>query len=187
MPLLITEGFKDLLDICAGGRYDLYDLMWEPWRPPTNGSHTFEVPERMGANGQVFKELDEDRVREIAAALAATRPTAGALLFYYLRFVEPGTFSVESAIDVQLVVLLGGAAVWAGPVVGAAVFAFLPEVLDLSPVQARLANGLALIAVITWMPLGLAGMVKRAGLLRTIRASDRNRGGGADVLADAGV
>ncbi|MCU1360059.1 MAG: branched-chain amino acid transporter permease [Ilumatobacteraceae bacterium] len=86
---------------------------------------------------------------------------AGVLLFHYLRFIQPDTFSVYSAINVQLIVLLGGIGIWIGPIVGAATFAFLPEIVHLDPVQSSLAYGLVLIAVILFLPMGLGGTVRR--------------------------
>ena len=104
---------------------------------------------------------------------------AGVLLFHYLRFIEPGTFSVYLAINIQLIVLLGGVGVWVGPIVGAAFFALLPEVLSLDPVQANLAYGLILLAVIVLLPMGLAGMVRRLYVAARWRASERAVAGSA--------
>jgi branched-chain amino acid transport system permease protein len=98
---------------------------------------------------------------------------AGVLLFYYLRYVSPSTFDIPLAIDVQLIVLLGGATVWSGPFIGAALFAFLPEILNLSAAQEQLAYGATLIVVILLMPSGIGGVVKRSYLwLRLRRVGD---------------
>jgi hypothetical protein len=50
--------------------------------------------------------------------------------------------------------------VWLGPLIGAAVFAFLPEVLNLSPNVSQLVYGLVLIGVIISMPIGVGGAIK---------------------------
>jgi branched-subunit amino acid ABC-type transport system permease component len=98
---------------------------------------------------------------------------AGVLLFYYLRYVSPSTFDIPLAIDIQLIVLLGGATVWSGPFIGAALFAFLPEILNLSASQEQLAYGLTLIVVILLMPSGIGGLIKRSYLrLRLLQAGD---------------
>ena len=94
---------------------------------------------------------------------------AGVLLFYYLRYVSPATFDIPLAIDIQLIVLLGGATVWSGPFIGAALFAFLPEVLNLSASQQQLAYGVTLIVVIILMPSGISGLIKRSYLWLRLR------------------
>ncbi|HVM52953.1 MAG TPA: ABC transporter permease [Acidimicrobiales bacterium] len=98
------------------------------------------------------------------AIFGAISGLSGALLFHYLRFIEPGSFSIYLAINVQLIVLLGGVGVWLGPAIGAAVFSFLPEVLDLDPVQSELAYGVVLVMIIVLMPMGLGGMARRTYL-----------------------
>lgn len=89
---------------------------------------------------------------------------AGVMLFYYLHYIEPSTFDVSLAINVQLIVLLGGVAVRSGPWIGAAIFAFLPRMLSLSPVQSQFAYGLALIVVIASMPAGVGGLLYRGSI-----------------------
>ncbi|MEA2922869.1 MAG: branched-chain amino acid transport system permease protein [Bradyrhizobium sp.] len=98
---------------------------------------------------------------------------AGVLLFHYLRFIQPDTFSVYTTINIQLIVLLGGVSVWLGPAIGAVVFSFLPEVLHLNPVQTNLAYGMVLVLVIVTMPMGLGGMVKRLYVAARWRVSER--------------
>lgn len=91
---------------------------------------------------------------------------AGATYFYYLRYVEPGTFDAQLSINIILIVLLGGMMHWAGPLVGAVVFAFLPEVLDLGPNWTRLAYGSMLVVVILLLPEGVVGGALRLGRWR---------------------
>lgn len=116
-----------------------------------------------------------DKVTAFTISGAVTG-AAGVLLFYYLRYVSPSTFDIPLAIDIQLIVLLGGATVWSGPFIGAALFAFLPELLNLSADQEQLAYGATLIVVILLMPSGIGGLVKRSYLaLRLRRAGEAPR------------
>jgi N-methylhydantoinase A len=87
VALVATRGFRDLLAIGRQARPKLYDL--EPWRqPPLVPRHlSFEVAERVGADGEVLLALDEAEVRRVVAEVAATKPDAVAvcLLFSYLH------------------------------------------------------------------------------------------------------
>jgi len=85
---------------------------------------------------------------------------AGVMLFYYLHYITPATYDVPLTLNIILIVLLGGATVWLGPMVGAAFFAFLPSLLNLSPVVAQMVYGVCLIAVIILMPTGVVGRLK---------------------------
>jgi branched-subunit amino acid ABC-type transport system permease component len=85
---------------------------------------------------------------------------AGVMLFYYLHYITPSTYDVPLTLNIILIVLLGGATVWLGPIVGAAIFAFLPSLLNLSPVVAQLVYGVCLVAVIILMPTGVVGRFK---------------------------
>ncbi|MGW3468389.1 hydantoinase/oxoprolinase family protein [Saccharopolyspora sp. NPDC000995] len=67
-----TLGFRGLLPL---GRYarveeDRFDLGFDPPASPVPAEDCFEVPERIGPNGQVLRELDEDAVRAVARRIA---------------------------------------------------------------------------------------------------------------------
>lgn len=53
--LLITEGFKDLLQIGDQKRPDLFDLQIQ--KPPSVYDKVIEIPERLDANGNVLKSI----------------------------------------------------------------------------------------------------------------------------------
>jgi len=102
---------------------------------------------------------------------------SGVMLFYYLHYITPATYDIPTTLNVLLVVLLGGATVWLGPLVGAAVFAFLPEILNLSPNVSQLIYGLVLVAVIITMPIGIGGALKNLYTYLRLRFnSDRTAG-----------
>jgi branched-chain amino acid transport system permease protein len=62
--------------------------------------------------------------------------------------------------------MIGGARLIEGPLAGGILVAFLPEVLNLDPVQSRIVYGVCLIAVIMLLPDGLIG-----GIVRALRAA----------------
>ncbi|UVC09212.1 branched-chain amino acid ABC transporter permease [Rhizobium sp. TH2] len=86
---------------------------------------------------------------------------AGVLLAYFFRHISPGQFSSFPSIYLALMVMIGGARLLLGPLAGGILVAFLPEVLNLDPVESRILYGICLIAVILLLPNGLiAGIVE---------------------------
>jgi len=73
---LTTEGHRDILLLREGGRLDPYDNTQPFPRPYVPRALTFEVPERIGADGRVVTPLDEAAVAGIAEQLAAQRVEA---------------------------------------------------------------------------------------------------------------
>ena len=85
---------------------------------------------------------------------------AGALFAYKLRHIAPDLFNSFEGVELALMVLLGGSRRLMGPLVGAIIVGFLPEVLDvagigLTPFQRQIVFGLLLVAVIILLPHGL--------------------------------
>lgn len=70
--LLVTRGMRDVYEIGRGNRPEAYNLMFRRPVPLLGRDLVFEVDERLDANGNVVRALDEASVRDaIAAALAA--------------------------------------------------------------------------------------------------------------------
>lgn len=68
--LLITEGFADTLLLREGGRRDAFDSK-AAYPPPYVPRHlTFEIRERVSAEGDVLIPLDEDQVGEVLRSIA---------------------------------------------------------------------------------------------------------------------
>jgi N-methylhydantoinase A len=64
-----TEGFRDLLEIARQVRPTLYDLLFEKPPPLVPRYLCFGVSERLDAQGQVLRSLDEESVRRVAEQL----------------------------------------------------------------------------------------------------------------------
>jgi branched-chain amino acid transport system permease protein len=97
--------------------------------------------------------------------------TAGILQLYYLRHISPGLFGAFPSLYLALMIMLGGARFLYGPLIGAIIVNFLPELMDLDPVDSRIAYGVALLVVILVLPGGVSAglmsiylsLVTRAG------------------------
>jgi len=67
--LVVTRGFRDLLEIARQTRPDLYDLFCDKPVPLAPRDLCFEVTERLDADGTVLVPLAEDEVAPIAEAI----------------------------------------------------------------------------------------------------------------------
>ena len=81
--LLATAGFRDAVEIGNEGRYDMYDLALKKPPPLAERRLRFDVPERMLADGRVWRPLDEARLRQICAELRAEAVEAVAICFLH--------------------------------------------------------------------------------------------------------
>ncbi|MEM7542845.1 MAG: hydantoinase/oxoprolinase family protein [Pseudomonadota bacterium] len=82
-----TDGFRDVPFIQRGNRRGHYDITWVKAKPLVKRRHSYEVNERVMADGSVSEPLDEAGVREIAAAIKAEpeiEAVAVNLLFSYV-------------------------------------------------------------------------------------------------------
>ena len=85
--LIVTEGFRDILEIARQRRPSLYDLKAEKAKPLVPRRLCIEVRERVGADGAVVTPLDDSELERIATAVEETRAVSVviALLFSYLN------------------------------------------------------------------------------------------------------
>ena len=85
---------------------------------------------------------------------------AGILQAYYLRHISPTLYGAFPSVYLALMVMVGGPRMLLGPLAGATIVNFLPETLNLDPVDSRIAYGAGLIAVIMFLPGGaVAGVM----------------------------
>ena len=85
--LVVTEGFRDILEIARQRRPSLYDLKAERARPLVPRRLCIEVRERLGSDGSVVTPLQDSELQRIAACVEGTRAESVviALLFSYLN------------------------------------------------------------------------------------------------------
>ena len=104
----------------------------------------------------------------LSAAYAAV---AGSLYVHYINFTAPETFGFMNSILLLTMVVVGGIGSFWGPVIGASILTILPEYLRAYEGLEVLLYGLILVAVMMFMPRGLAPLFRNLSL--RFRASKR--------------
>ena len=95
---------------------------------------------------------------------------AGIFQAYYLRHISPTLYGGLPSLYIAMSVMLGGARTLYGPLGGAIIVNFLPEILNIDPVDSRIAYGAGLVAVILLLPRGMVD-----GLIGLYRWAARQR------------
>jgi branched-chain amino acid transport system permease protein len=99
---------------------------------------------------------------KILAFVLSSIPAAAAGILYspFLTFIYPNAFGFTLLVNTILLVAVGGAGSLSGPIIGAILFAALPELLGVSS-ELRLAiYGLALIGITLFTPRGIIGLME---------------------------
>src|SRR5262249_29015906 len=81
--LLVTAGFRDMLEIGRERKYDLYDTGIETPPPLVPRNLRLDVGERMRADGSVAEPLDESQLLRQVDVLRAAGVTSVALVFLH--------------------------------------------------------------------------------------------------------
>ncbi len=128
--------------------------------------------------GRAFDAIREDelaatsmginvaRHRMISFVIAgAVSGLYGVLLGYFTRFADPNEFSFTAAVDGLVTAVVGGVALFIGPIFGGVFLTVLPELqrsfgIDASWIR-PLISGILLLVVILFVPGGLAGLIPR--------------------------
>ncbi len=79
--MLVTRGFRDVIEIGRQNRPKLYDLLFEKPRPLVPRELRVEVDERVDARGEVLREVSAEDVRRAAEALRSRGVVAVAVAF----------------------------------------------------------------------------------------------------------
>jgi branched-chain amino acid transport system permease protein len=141
--------------------------------------------------GKAFKALRDNPIRAESLGVdirsytllsfaigAAYAGIAGALFASLVQFIEPGPFTVAASIMMYLMVVVGGAGYFLGPIVGAAVGVVLPEWLRDVPYVANWylpMFGTAVVLLMVWLPDGLLSIPDRLRARRAARAASTAR------------
>jgi N-methylhydantoinase A len=67
---LTTRGFRDILVLKEGGKYDPHDYSYDYPPPYIPRRYTFEIDERIDAQGNVVRPLDRNQARDVVRTLA---------------------------------------------------------------------------------------------------------------------
>src|SRR5437660_38121 len=79
--LLVTQGFRDIYEIGRINRPDAYNLFFRKHVPLVERALRFEVKERVLADGEVERPLDEEEIKALGAMLNERGIEACAVLF----------------------------------------------------------------------------------------------------------
>jgi branched-chain amino acid transport system permease protein len=101
---------------------------------------------------------------------------AGILQAYYLHHIAPNLYGAFPSLYLALMVMLGGPRLLYGPLLGAIIVNFLPEIMHLDPIDSRIAYGISLLVVILLLPGGVSAGLLRIyrWVARSVNKSDRN-------------
>jgi len=151
--------------------------------------------------GKAFKALRDNPIRAESLGVdirsytllsfaigAAYAGVAGALFASLVQFIEPAPFTVGASIMMYLMVVVGGAGYFLGPVVGAAVGVVLPEWLRDVP---GVANwylplfGASVVFLMIWLPDGLLSIPDRLKAKRAAREASAARAAAASRIGAA--
>ena len=141
--------------------------------------------------GKAFKALRDNPIRAeslgvdirnytlLSFAIGAVYAgVAGALFASLVQFIEPGPFTVAASIMMYLMVVVGGAGYFLGPVIGAAVGVVLPEWLRDVPLVSNWylpMFGTAVVLLMVWLPDGLLSIPDRLRAKRAARLASAAR------------
>jgi branched-chain amino acid transport system permease protein len=109
---------------------------------------------------------------------AAYAGVAGALFASLVEFIEPAPFTVAASIMMYLMVVVGGAGYFLGPIIGAGVGVVLPEWLRDVPYVSNWylpMFGLAVVILMVWLPDGLLSIPTRIRATRAAKEASAAR------------
>jgi branched-chain amino acid transport system permease protein len=92
---------------------------------------------------------------------AAFAGVAGAYFAALVQFIEPGPFHLVTSLMMLLMVIVGGSGRFFGPMLGAAIVILLPEWLRVLKDWYLVMFGLAVVAMMIWLPGGLLSIPER--------------------------
>ena len=110
---------------------------------------------------------------------AAYAGVAGALFASLVQFIEPAPFTVGASIMMYLMVVVGGAGYFLGPLLGSAVGVLLPEWLRFAQGWYLFVFGCAVIVLMLWLPDGLLSIPARMAARRLAREASAARAAAA--------
>ena len=103
--------------------------------------------------------IDATKYKILAFVLAgAYAGLAGSLLAHSIKFISPDSYSFDQSVVFLVMLILGGSSSIGGAILGAVILTFLPEVLRPLKNSYIMVYGAAVIAMIIFMPQGLAGL-----------------------------
>lgn len=151
-----------------------------------------------GRTGRIMKAISFDPVAAASLGIdvrryrhygllyaAALAGLAGALYAFYLNFLAPSEVGLGESFTLIVATVLGGAGTLLGPVLGGALFTYLPAISQSFQQWTTVVEGVLVIAVLTFAPSGVLGSVLN-GIARLRRpAPGKKKEGEARVRVPA--
>lgn len=110
-----------------------------------------------GASG-----VDVTRSRVLAFVLSAMLAGIGGSLWaHFSAYISPETYDLNSTIRFVAMLLIGGAGTAIGPLAGALLLTYLPELLRFLEAWYMAVYGLSIVLILIFAPRGLVGVVER--------------------------
>ena len=111
--------------------------------------------------------INSFRYKMVAFVLAsAIVGLVGSYYAHYMTFIHPNTYGIWTVVYIQIYAILGGVGhVIAGPLIGAAIMTFFPELIRQTQNLATLIVGVLLIVLIIFLPEGLLSIPRRWPIL----------------------
>jgi branched-chain amino acid transport system permease protein len=151
----------------------LWKLLRSPWGKAFTALRDNPIrAESLGVNIQAYTLLSF----AIGAVYAGI---AGALFASLVEFIEPAPFTVGASIMMYLMVVVGGAGYFFGPLLGAAVGVLLPEWLRFAQGWYLFVFGTAVVMLMLWLPDGLLSIPDRLRAKRLARQASAARSAAA--------
>jgi branched-chain amino acid transport system permease protein len=106
--------------------------------------------------------VDVPRLKLFAFTIsAAMAGGAGALYAHLMAYISPDVFGFDVMAQLLSMVVIGGLGSVCGPVLGAFLLTFLPEVLRVSQAYYQILYGAGMIALVIFLPYGVIGRLAR--------------------------
>ena len=151
----------------------LWRLLNSPWGKAFTALRDNPIrAESLGVNIQAYTLLSF----AIGAVYAGI---AGALFASLVEFIEPAPFTVGASIMMYLMVVVGGAGYFFGPLLGSAVGVLLPEWLRFAQGWYLFVFGSAVVMLMLWLPDGLLSIPDRIRAKRQSREASAARAAAA--------
>ena len=151
----------------------LWRLLNSPWGKAFTALRDNPIrAESLGINIQAYTLLSF----AIGAVYAGV---AGALFASLVEFIEPAPFTVGASIMMYLMVVVGGAGYFFGPLLGSAVGVLLPEWLRFAQAWYLFVFGTAVVMLMLWLPDGLLSIPDRLRAKRMAKEASEARAAAA--------
>lgn len=85
---------------------------------------------------------------------------AGGLFGPVVTFIDPASFGMSETILLLMMLIIGGMGSFVGPILGAGILSFLPELIREFKQYQTLVYGIALVTIVIFLPEGIWGSLK---------------------------